>query len=164
MRIGPAERLDAVIDFANKLGQDIYLMDTLTGTQLLQFRVNQQLKDDSAIPATLRPLPDIGEPTVTRNWNFDQTDGHWTINGLRFDPNRVDARPVLGTTEKWVFFNPTVQPHTVHIHDVSQQCVSRNGGACYPYETMKETWYLAPGDLLEVKLKFTDPTGMYMLH
>jgi FtsP/CotA-like multicopper oxidase with cupredoxin domain len=164
MRIGPAERLDVVVDFVGKLGQNVYLMDTLTGTQLLRFRVTQDVKDDSTIPATLRPLPDIGEPTVTRNWSFDQTGGHWTINGLRFDSNRVDARPVLGTTEKWVFTNPTSQPHTVHIHDVSQQCVSRNGAACYPYETMKETWYLDPGEVLEVKLKFTDHTGMYMLH
>jgi FtsP/CotA-like multicopper oxidase with cupredoxin domain len=29
---------------------------------------------------------------------------------------------------------------------------------------MKETWYLTPGETLEVKLKFTDHTGMYMLH
>ena len=29
---------------------------------------------------------------------------------------------------------------------------------------MKETWYLAPGETLEVKLKFTDHVGMYMLH
>jgi spore coat protein A, manganese oxidase len=164
MRIGPAERLDVVVDFAGKLGQTMYLMDTLTATQLLEFRVTQDLTDDSSVPATLRPLPDIGEPTLTRNWSFDQTEGHWTINGLRFDPNRVDARPVLGTTEKWVFTNPTAQAHTVHIHDVSQQCVSRNGGACYPYETMKETWYLAPGEVLELKLKFTDHLGMYMLH
>ena len=164
MRIGPAERLDVVVDFAGKLGQNIYLADTLTGTQLLEFRVTQDVTDDSSIPATLRPLPDIGEPTVTRNWSFNQTAGHWTINGLRFDHSRVDARPVLGTTEKWAFTNPTGQPHTVHIHDVSQQCVSRNGGACYPYEAMKETWYLAPGEVLEVKLKFTDHVGMYMLH
>jgi spore coat protein A, manganese oxidase len=164
MRIGSAERLDVVVDFAGKLGQDVYLMDLLTGMQLLQFRVTQPLVDDSTIPPTLRPLPDIGEPTVTRNWSFDHTAGHWTINGLRFDPNRTDARPVLGTTEKWVFTNPTGQAHTVHIHDVSQQCISRNGGACYPYETMKETWYLDPGETIEVKLKFTDHTGMYMLH
>ena len=164
MRIGPAERLDVVADFAGKLGQNIYLVDTLTGTQMLEFRVTQDVTDDSSIPAALRPLPDIGEPTLTRNWSFDQTAGHWTINGLRFDPNRVDARPVLGTTEKWVFTNPTGQAHTVHIHDVSQQCVSRNGSACYSYETMKETWYLAPGEVLEVKLKFTDHIGMYMLH
>jgi len=164
MRMGPAERLDVVVDFAGKLGQNVYLVDGMTGTQLLEFRVTQDVTDNSTIPATLRPLPDIGQPTVTRNWSFDQAGGHWTINGLRFDPNRVDARPVLGTTEKWVFTNPTGQPHTVHIHDVSQQCLSRNGGACYPYETMKETWYLAPGEVLEVKLKFTDHIGMYMLH
>jgi len=164
MRMGPAERLDVVVNFAGGLGQNIYLVDTLTGMQLLEFRVTQHVTDNSSIPATLRPLPDIGEPSVTRNWSFDRTAGHWTINGLTFDPNRVDARPVLGTTEKWVFTNPTGQPHTVHIHDVAQQCLSRNGGACYQYETMKETWYLPPGEVLEVKLKFTDHTGIYMLH
>src|SRR6266446_6685538 len=164
MRIGPAERLDVVVDFAGKLGQNLYLTDTLTSTEIVQFRVTQHVIDDSTIPATLRPLLDIGEPTLTRNWSFDRTSGRWTINGLRFDPNRVDARPVLGTTEKWVFTNPTGQAHTVHIHDVSQQCISRNGEACYPYETMKENWYLDPGDTLEHKLKFTDHIGLYMLH
>ena len=164
MRMGPAERLDVVVDFAGKLGQTLYLIDVLTGMPLLEFRVTEHIVDDSSIPPTLRPVPDIGEPTVTRNWSFDKTAGHWTINGLRFDPNRVDAKPVLGTTEKWVFTNPTGQVHTVHIHDVSQQCISRNGAACYPYETMKETWYLDPGETIEVKLKFTDHTGMYMLH
>src|SRR5438876_4302476 len=124
--IGPAERVDVVVDFAGELGQNIYLMDTVTGMPLLEFRVTQHVVDDSSIPPTLRPLPDIGEPTVTRNWSFDRTASHWTINGLRFDPNRVDARPTLGTTEKWVFTNPTGQAHTVHIHDVSQQCISRN--------------------------------------
>jgi len=164
MRMGPAERLDVVVDFAGELGQNLYLTDVLTGMPLLEFRVTEHIVDDSSIPPTLRPVPDIGEPTVTRNWSFDKTAGHWTINGLRFDPNRVDAKPALGTTEKWVFTNPTGQVHTVHIHDVSQQCISRNGAACYPYETMKETWYLDPGETIEVKLKFTDHTGMYMLH
>ena len=139
MRMGPAERLDVVVDFAGKLGQNLYLTDVLTGMPLLEFRVTEHIVDDSSIPPTLRPVPDIGEPTVTRNWSFDKTAGHWTINGLRFDPNRVDAKPALGTTEKWVFTNPTGQVHTVHIHDVSQQCISRNGAACYRYETMKET-------------------------
>ncbi len=55
-------------------------------------------------------------------------------------------------------------PHTVHIHDVDQQCLSRNGGPCYPYETVKETWYLGPGETLEVKLKFTDHIGKYVFH
>ena len=48
MRMGPAERLDVVVDFASKLGQNIYLVDALTGTQLLEFRVTQDLADDSS--------------------------------------------------------------------------------------------------------------------
>ena len=162
--VGPSQRLDVVVDFAGKLGQELYLTDAFQKVPLLKFRVSQHSPDTSTVPATLRPLPDIGEPTVTRNFSFDFTSNHWTINGLRFDPNRIDARPVLGTTEKWIFTNPTGTTHMVHIHDVDQQCVSRNGSPCPPYETMKETWSVHPGETLALKLKFTDHTGIYMLH
>jgi FtsP/CotA-like multicopper oxidase with cupredoxin domain len=161
---GPAERLDVVVDFAGKLGQEIYLMDASQMVPLLKFRVTQHATDTSTVPTTLRALPDIGQPTVTRNFSFDFTSNHWTINRQRFDPDRIDAKPVLGTTEKWIFTNPTGSTHMVHIHDVDQQCVSRDGGACYPWETMKETWSVGPGETLEVKMKFTDHTGVYMLH
>ena len=164
MDMGPAERLDVVVDFAGRLGQELYLMDAYKMVPLLKFRVTQHVTDTSTIPSVLRPLPDIGQPTVTRNFSFDFTSKHWTINGLQFDPKRIDARPVLGTTEKWVFTNPTDIAHMVHIHDVDQQCLSRDGGPCYPYETMKETWKVGPGETLELKLKFTDHLGIYMLH
>lgn len=164
MDMGPAERLDVVVDFAGKLGQELYLVDGSKPVALLKFRVTQHVTDNSTIPTKLRLLPDIGEPTVSRNFSFDFTSGHWTINGLSFDPNRIDSRPVLGTTEKWTFTNPTGTTHMVHIHDVSQQCLSRDNGPCYPYEPMKETWLLASGETLELKLKFTDHTGMYMMH
>jgi FtsP/CotA-like multicopper oxidase with cupredoxin domain len=161
---GPAERLDVVVDFAGKFGQELYLMDAYQMVPLLKFRVNQHSIDTSTIPTILRSVPDIGSATVTRHFSFDFTSNHWTINGQRFDPNRIDAKPVLGTTEKWVFANPTGSTHMVHIHDVDQQCLSRDGGACYPWETMKETWSVGPGETLELKLKFTDHTGVYMLH
>lgn len=164
MDFGPAERLDVVVDFSGKLGQEFYLMDAYQVRPLLKFKVTQHVIDTSSIPASLRALPDIGTPTVTRNFSFDYISNHWTINGQSFDPNRTDAKPVLGTTEKWVFTNPTGTTHFVHIHDVDQQCVSRDGGACYPYETMKETWALWSGETLELKLKFTDHAGIYMMH
>lgn len=164
MQIGPAERLDVVVDFAGKLGQSFYLMDAYKMTPLLKFNVTQHMTDSSTVPTTLRSLPDIGTPTVTRTWSFDQTAGHWSINGQVFDSNRIDARPVLGTTEKWIFTNPTEITHMVHIHDVDQQCISRNGVPCSSYETMKETWAIASGETLELKLKFTDHIGIYMLH
>src|SRR3954467_3014729 len=64
---GPAERLDVVVDFAGKLGQELYLMDASQMVPLLKFRVSKHAVDPSSVPATLRSLPDIGEPTVTRN-------------------------------------------------------------------------------------------------
>ncbi|MDQ6654959.1 MAG: multicopper oxidase domain-containing protein, partial [Verrucomicrobiota bacterium] len=164
MEFGPAERLDVVVDFAGKLGQEIYLVDAYANTPLLKFRVTQHVTDTSVIPSTLRPLPLVGQPTVTRQFSFDYTSGHWTINGQQFDPNRTDAHPVLGATERWIFTNPTGSTHLVHIHDVDQQCVSRNGGPCRPYETMKETWSVASGETLELKMRFTDHLGLYMLH
>jgi FtsP/CotA-like multicopper oxidase with cupredoxin domain len=164
MDVGPGERLDAVVDFAGKLGQELYLMDAYQVVPLLKFRVNHSAIDTSTVPSTLRALPEIGEPTVTRNFSFDFTSNHWSINGLTFDPDRIDARPVLGSTEKWVFTNPTGTTHMVHIHDVDQQCISRDGGPCYPYEKMKETWSVGPGETLELKMKFTDHVGKYVLH
>jgi hypothetical protein len=164
VRIGPAERVDLVIDFAGRLGQTILLRDTRSNTDIVQFRVTRDLVDDSSIPATLRAVPDIGEPTVTRLFEFDHSSGQFTINGLPFDPNRVDAFPVLGTTEKWILRNGGGWLHIAHIHDVDQQCLSRNGLPCPPYETMKETWFLDGGDTVEVKLKFTDHTGRYPFH
>ena len=126
--MGPAERLDVVVDFAGRLGQNLYLTDVLTGMPLLKFRVTQHIVDDSTIPPTLRPVPDIGEPTVTRNWSFDKTAGHWTINGLRFDPNRIDAKPALGTTEKWVFTNPPASPHRAYSRRRSAMHQSKRSG------------------------------------
>src|SRR4029450_9698134 len=63
MRFGGGERLDVVIDFAGHLGETFYLRDVedpQNPIDLLQFRVTQDLTDTSSIPATLRPLPDIG--------------------------------------------------------------------------------------------------------
>ncbi len=68
MGIGPAERLDVIIDFAGRLNQEVYLMDAYTLTPLLKFRVGEHVTDTSSIPAVLRPLPELGAPTPTRSW------------------------------------------------------------------------------------------------
>lgn len=165
MDFGPAERLDVVVDFAGMLGQEVYLMDAYQVVPLLKFRVTQHVTSDpSSVPPTLRTLPDLGPATVQRHFSFDFTSNHWTINGKTFDPGRVDAHPLLGSTEEWTFTNPTGSAHLVHIHDVDQQCVSRNGKPAYPYEAMKETWNVGPGETLVLKLRFTDHIGVYMMH
>jgi FtsP/CotA-like multicopper oxidase with cupredoxin domain len=133
----------------------------------MQFRVARHARDDSSIPAMLRPLPPLDSTIAqTRTFEFGQNrfSKQWTINGLTYDPARVDASPKLGTTEEWTFVNKSGIAHVVHVHDVDQQLVSRDGKPPQPWETMKESWSLGIGETITVKLKFTDNTGIFMLH
>jgi len=168
--IGPAERVDVVIDFARRLGKRIVLQNLAADgslRQVMQFRVTRDLTDTSSIPATLRPLPALDATSaVTRTFEFGRNrfSGAWTINDQVFDPNRIDASPRLGDTETWIFTNKSGSNHIVHLHDVDQQLVSRNGVAAKPYERMKESWSLGIGETIVLKLKFTDNPGKFVFH
>jgi FtsP/CotA-like multicopper oxidase with cupredoxin domain len=170
MLIGPAERIDVVVDFAGRLNQRIVLQNLAAQgslRQVMQFRVSRDLTDTSSIPAKLRPLPVLGSTSaVTRTFEFGQArfSNVWTINGLTFDPDRIDAQPRLGTTETWILRNKSGANHFVHLHDVDQQLVRRNGTAPAPYELMKDTWSLGINETVVVKLKFTDNVGAFVFH
>ena len=168
--IAPAERVDVVIDFARKLGQKIVLQNVAADgslRQLMQFRVTRDLTETSSIPSKLRALPKLDATSaVTRTFvmSRSRTTGQWLINGLAFDPNRIDASPKLGTTETWIFRNGSSSIHVVHLHDVDQQLVSRNGVPAKPWERMKESWNLDIGETIVLKVKFTDNLGKYVFH
>ncbi|MFP5361196.1 MAG: multicopper oxidase family protein [Thermoleophilia bacterium] len=172
IKLGPAERADVVVDFAGHLGEDVVLqnLDAPFGPgdrdgEVMQFRVTQDVVDDSAeVPGALRPVFATDEPVTTRVWNLDRTGGRWTINGRPYDPARVDAHPVLGTTERWIFRNPTPLPHVAHVHLGDQKLVSRNGGPPPAHERVKESWFLAPGEEVVIDIKFTDYVGKFIFH
>ena len=52
----------------------------------------------------------------------------------------------------------------MHLHDVDQQLVSRNGVAAKAYERMKESWNLGTGETIVLRLKFTDNLGKFVFH
>jgi FtsP/CotA-like multicopper oxidase with cupredoxin domain len=166
--ITPAERADVVVDFAGAMGQNIILRnaDVNTGPlrELMQIRVNQSMIDDSSVPATLRPLENLGTPVLTRTFDFGRSGGQWTINGLPFDPNRVDFQPVLGTTERWILRNSGGWNHTVHVHDVDMRVISRNGSPPSPAELTKDSVDIGGGQEVEVLLRFDDHLGRYVFH
>jgi FtsP/CotA-like multicopper oxidase with cupredoxin domain len=168
--LAPAERADVVIDFAGRLGQNIVLQNlAATGSmrQLLQFRVSRDLTETSSVPSKLRPLPVLDPtPAASRTIEFGRAriGGLWTINGRPFSPDRIDVQPRLNTTETWTFVNKSGAAHVIHIHDVDQQLVSRNGVPPARYELMKESWTLGIGETVVLKLKFTDNLGTFVYH
>jgi spore coat protein A len=171
IEIFPAERVDLVIDFAGHLGEQIVLRNldgNRSGTsQVMQFRVTGHRTETSRIPPVLRPAPTFPQPVLTRTFslNFDSSSAMWTINGRGFDPNRVDADPVLGTTERWVFVNLSFATHAIHIHDVDWRLESRDGRPPEPWENgLKEVWRIRPGERISLITTFTDNAGRYVFH
>jgi FtsP/CotA-like multicopper oxidase with cupredoxin domain len=186
--VGPAQRVDVVINFAGRLGRNLVLRNENTDgggpfggsggstnpalQEIMQFRVNQDLTDNSSVPNTLRAIPAVvNNPNATRSFQFDRENNNWTINDVEMNCATSVAQPRINTTERWTLNNPGPWAHAVHIHGVDQRCVSRNGGACPANELFKETWPLLEDTTYVVQLRFADftssiagGTGSYVLH
>ena len=64
-----------------------------------------------------------------RNWIFSINGSipQFLINGKIFEDGRVDARPRLGTTERWTLINTSSEWHPIHIHQDDYRVLSING-------------------------------------
>lgn len=171
--LAPAERAEVVVDFGATadLGQNISLLAD-GATTAMEFHVGDTpVADDASVPATLRPVPDLGTPVRNRSFNLalaeDPARGNraaWGINGLTFDHGRVDAQPQIGTTETWSFTGGS-RVHAVHIHGTDFRVLSRDGSPPPAWEDgLKETVLVQPRETVVVELRFTDNLGTYVFH
>lgn len=170
--ISPAERFDLVVDFSRyPVGTEITLKNLMgegsTG-EVMRFVVARREAEDSAVPEELADdlaFPDPDEAETTRGFFF-VAGGSWggmsSINYRTFDPDRVDARPKLGSTEIWdLSADPS---HPVHLHLVHFKVISRNGGPPGPYDAgWKDTVYIPAGEV-RVVARFEDYRGRYVFH
>ena len=179
--LGPAQRADVVVDFRGLENTDVLLSsiprsDGTVGTgsrsaAIMQFRVRGHTRDRSRVPDRLRPLPPLDVPSkVAMTWAFDLAShghhgSHWSINGKLFDPQRVDHRVRMGSTERWRLRNTSDMTHYVHLHEEQWRTVSRNGKPPPPWERgFEDTWRLDPGEYVDVAATFTDFPGLFMVH
>jgi FtsP/CotA-like multicopper oxidase with cupredoxin domain len=173
--LGPAERAEVIVDFAGMLGQDVTLLNLAASgamSQLMQFRVRRDEADPSTVPSALRPPRqfEVAPHSVERTWVLGRevATGMWTINGMGFDHNRIDAKPELGKSERWTFINASASDHIVHIHDVDWRIVARTAAPPGTIEAdeggAKETFRIHAQEVVVIESTFTDHTGRYMWH
>jgi spore coat protein A len=181
--IGPAERVEAIVDFAGCHGESVELRSgphrgrnpagarSYAGA-LMQFRVARgRVSDATRVPHRLRPLPEWTKRVSRRpdrTWEvsigglFKTT---WLINGKTFNPARADAFPVLGTTETWEIVNRTGVAHVMHLHHNDWYLLARDGRPPPPWEDcLKETFFVFPGERILLAGHFTDHTGKFVIH
>ena len=177
IEIAQAERFDVIVDFSSySVGEEVTLVNEWgrDGTaQVMRFVVARQGEEYSQIPpklADIRPLS-RSDATVEREFRFarggEQMNGVplWTINGEPFDPDRIDANPVLGDVELWKIRGLNLE-HPIHIHLVRFQVLTVGGGGDPgPYnQGLKDTVSLYSGGETEVLMKFDGFKGKYVFH
>ncbi|HYL99050.1 MAG TPA: multicopper oxidase domain-containing protein [Blastocatellia bacterium] len=193
IRIGPAERVEVIIDFSKFAGKSIYLENRLNqingqgpvinsecglpeilpagqGNLLLRFDVSSgRVDDDSGDPAeqTFYQLPSTTPtPRLIRTFKFDRLNGQWSINGQFMDCNEIRVHVQPNSSEHWILTNLTGDStHPVHIHLEEHQILSRNGAPPPATErSRKDVVQLHPNERVELFFRFRDWTGRYPLH
>jgi spore coat protein A len=177
--MGPAERAEVVVDFADlPLGSTVDLVDLLgTGDQaeLMRFEIQRPGEQDRPLPLVLDPTEPLRSGAVERTFVFQPTlypgfpPFKWKINGQNFDPTRMDTRVPLDSVEIWRFENRALgavaMDHPVHVHLVNFHVLDRNGQPPAPYEAgWKDTVLVRPNETVRVIAKFAPFRGKYMLH
>lgn len=180
--LGPSQRADVIVDFHGELHKHV-LLESITKTKgapvgvgsptasLMQFRVTHDAPDHSRIPSRLEKPPPIKAPKkVSMTWTFGlggnaTTGTYWTVNGQPFDPHRVDVEVPLGATETWLLRNVSPITHFIHLHEEQWHTIKVDGKKPPAWERgLEDTWRIDPGETVEVAAKFTDYTGVFMLH
>jgi spore coat protein A len=182
--LGPAERVEVIVDFAAARGETVELRSTKRhpgrnptgantyGGALMQFRVSDEhLADHTRVPRRLRPLPDWTRKASRKpdhRWEitirgFFKTT--WRINGRTFNPAYVEATPRLGSVQTWELVNKTNVAHVMHLHHTDWYLLERNGQAPPPWEDcLKETFFVFPGERILLAGRFSDYTGKFVVH
>lgn len=178
--LSPGERIDILFDFSGySLNDSVSLISqsyngvSTQGVQmdLIRFDVTGNSSSGGSVPQSLPAIDyyDINDTTNIRNFILSQGmmgNGIHRINGLTYDMSRIDEVIPFNQLEEWKFINNTNNFHPMHIHGVLFQVHSRNGNTnLLPNDKgWKDTVLVNPNETVQTLVKFTDYSGIYLLH
>jgi FtsP/CotA-like multicopper oxidase with cupredoxin domain len=190
--LSPGERVELLVDLAHDAGQQLRIVSqpfalgmmpgagsAQTATlDLLFLDVAQAATGPSgALPTTFEPIVRYEAVAAVTERRFQLTSGMGMgmgttasapqINGLSYDPNRVDFQVPIASLERWVFINMSQMPHPMHIHATQFQVLTRGGAAAGRVPTdfgWKDTVLLGPLETVEIAVRFDSNPGRYVLH
>ena len=172
IQLTPSERAEIIIDFSKiKENEDVQLIME-DGTVLLPFQLTD--KENNIQKEIQKPQNSITisqeemQKEVSKEIVLFGMMHHVTINGKKFDMDRIDFTQNVGETEVWEIYNkPDMMGgmiHPFHIHGTQFKVISINGEE--PPENLqgyKDTISLEPGDKAKIAVKFEEE-GIYMYH
>jgi spore coat protein A len=123
-------------------------------------------REDFRLPRRLREPETLPRSNATRTWELALGLRAWQINGREFDHDRIDARPRLGSTERWTFINRSNRVHPMHIHGFLFRVLSRSSGPVHPADRLgwKDTIGVLANETVTVQAWFAPYPGRYVFH
>ena len=181
----PAKRFDVLVQAKGAGTHQLITREMTTGpegdtyprTLMATLHVKGTPVTAITLPKHIQTLDDLANATVSRRRIFElsenTTTGQFFINEKEFNPNHVDATPVIGTVEEWVFKNRSQESHPIHIHVNDAQVMSVNGvpqkanswldTIPIPYATQDAAGVSVPGEVV-MRFKFRQFIGPYVFH
>ncbi len=172
IQLTPSERAEIVIDFSQITNDEDVELIMNDETILLPFQVNgekKEVKNEKHEPVSpVEMSKEEMQKEVSKEIVLFGMGHHVSINGKKFDMNRIDFTQKRGETEVWEIYNkPDMMGgmvHPFHIHGTQFKVISINDED--PPENLqgyKDTIALDPGDKAKIAVKFEE-AGIYMYH
>ena len=167
--IAPGERAEIIIDFSKYAEGKVIKLQS--GNNLIMtFVVGEKSQDTTEIPETLVNIATIDESkaSFTKTIELDGMGHMVSLNGKKFDINRIDDNVKLGAIEMWeITTNGTMMGgmgHPFHIHGTQFQVLSRNGREPNDNEKgYKDTIFVGSGETVRIIVQFKNK-GIFMYH
>ncbi|MDA1098572.1 MAG: multicopper oxidase family protein [Proteobacteria bacterium] len=189
--LGPAMRIDLIIDMANESGQSFTVVDRFYPSQTYRL-IDIVYSDKPALRArppvfSIRLLANtMPEPDIARAKRHEVAFGGgmmgggmmgggmmgrmmgggkmWTINGVAFEGPVMEPLLTLeqGRSHVLTLRNETAWYHPIHLHGHSFRVISRNGRQT-PYREWQDTVLIAPRENADIAFVADNP-GDWMFH
>lgn len=167
----PSERAEIVVDFSQLNTTNDLALTNEDGSILLPFEVSDQSGKISRVSGEMNNFSVTEEeknmPVTKKVELFGMMD-QVTINGKKFDPERIDFTQQQGVTEVWEIHNkPDMMGgmiHPFHIHGTQFKIISRDGKEPPENEQgWKDSISVHPDERVKIAIQFKHK-GVYMFH
>jgi FtsP/CotA-like multicopper oxidase with cupredoxin domain len=167
----PSERAEIVVDFSQINTENDLALINEDGSILLPFEVSDQSGEISEIPEEMNNFSITEEEMnlpVTKKVELFGMMNMVTINGKKFDPERIDFTQEQGVTVVWEIYNkPDMMGgmiHPFHIHGTQFKILSKDGKEPLENEQgWKDSISIQPGERVKIAVHFKNK-GVYMFH
>lgn len=169
MELAPAERVEVLVDLTKVEGNNVTLVNEENIAILpIHLKKTFEISNTDDVLNKLSISDEVKNQKVTKTIKLAGMGAMVTINGQKYDANRIDFTQKQNEPEVWEIENLNDMmggmKHPFHIHGTQFQVISIDGKEpSAELSGLKDTLSLQPGQKAKIAVTFPNK-GIYMFH